>query len=43
VSTEKEVKTPLIDLVEKATVKMVRLVFRATRAVVKQFKELMRD
>ena len=42
-STEKEVKTPLIDLAERATVKMVRLVFRAARAVVKQFKELVRD
>ena len=42
-SEEKEVKTPIIDLAERATVKLVRLVFGAARAVVKQFKELVKD
>ena len=42
-SKEKEVKTPLIDLAEKASVKLLRLVFGAVRAVVKRFKELVKD
>jgi len=40
---EKKVETPIIDLAERATVRLVRVVFGAARAVVRQFKELVKD
>jgi len=37
---EKKAQTPLIDLAERATVRLVRLVFKALRAVVSEAKRL---